>query len=90
MATAVASPLRPEASSSVAAARAGFTGGAGYLAACTMGLPTRATVAAVAGDLQRASGGGACAIEYGAVVERTRGHYARLVSVPVDRVAIGS
>ena len=88
-ATAVAPPLRPDASS-VATARAGFAGGAGYLAACTMGLPMRATVAAVAADLSRASDGGACPIEYGAVVERTRGHYARLVSVPVDRVAIGS
>ena len=74
----------------MATTREHFAGGAGYLAACTMGLPTRASVTALQADLERASTGGACAIEYGTVVERTRAHYARLVRVDPDRVAIGS
>ena len=45
------------ASSALDAARAEFTGGRGYLAACTVGLPPKATRRAVIADLD-ASGGG--------------------------------
>jgi selenocysteine lyase/cysteine desulfurase len=72
------------------AARAEFAGGRSYLAACTVGLPTNATRAAVIADLDAAALGRATAAEYTAVVERTRGHFARLVRVDPSRVAIGS
>ena len=72
------------------AARAQFAGGRGYLAACTMGLAPRASAAAMRADLARAERGAACPVEYGAVAERTRSHYARLVGVDASRVAIGS
>lgn len=71
-------------------ARAEFTGGRSYLAACTVGLPTYATRAAVIADLDASASGHASAIEYTAIVERTRGHFARLVGVDASRVAIGS
>jgi selenocysteine lyase/cysteine desulfurase len=71
-------------------ARASFSGGRSYLAACTVGLPTRATRAAVIADLDAAAQGAASAADYTAVVERTRTHFARLVGVEADRVAIGS
>lgn len=71
-------------------ARAEFAGGRSYLAACTVGLPTYATRAAVIADLESAAQGHASAVEYTAVVERTRGHFARLVGVEPHRVAIGS
>jgi selenocysteine lyase/cysteine desulfurase len=70
--------------------RARFSGGRSYLAACTMGLPTHATRAAVIADLDAAATGRASAAEYTAVVERTRAHFARLVGVDAARVAIGS
>lgn len=75
---------------SLRVARAQFTGGRGYLAACTMGLPPRSSSAAIRADLVRAERGQACPVEYGAVAERTRSHYARLVGVDPSRVAIGS
>jgi len=71
-------------------ARAQFRGGRGYLAACTLGLPTAGTVAALRNDLAAWAAGSASAAGYGAVVERVRAAYARLVAVPVSRVAIGS
>jgi selenocysteine lyase/cysteine desulfurase len=71
-------------------ARAEFAGGRSYLAACTVGLPTYSTRAAVIADLASAAEGRASAVEYTAVVERTRGHFARLVGVDAHRVAIGS
>jgi len=72
------------------AARAEFAGGRSYLAACTVGLPSYATRAAVIADLDAAASGRASAVEYTAVVERTRGHFARLVGVDSSRIAIGS
>lgn len=71
-------------------ARAAFSGGRGYLAACTVGLPPRATRAAMLADLDAAGAGRATAADYSAVVERTRGHFARLVGAEVSRIAIGS
>ncbi|MDY0909440.1 aminotransferase class V-fold PLP-dependent enzyme [Microbacterium sp. CFBP9034] len=73
-----------------AAARAEFDGGRGYLAACTVGLPTRAGRAAVVADLDAAALGRPDLIAYSAAVERSRAHFAALVGVGADRVAIGS
>ncbi|MET0673302.1 MAG: aminotransferase class V-fold PLP-dependent enzyme [Microbacterium pygmaeum] len=67
-----------------------FTGGRGYLAACTMGLPSMATRAAVIADLDAAASGSATGAHYTAVVERTRTSFARLVGVDPSHVAIGS
>lgn len=71
-------------------ARAAFAGGRSYLAACTVGLPTHATRAAVIADLDASATGHSSAAEYTAVVERTRGHFAHIVGVDPARVAIGS
>ncbi|TFD33678.1 aminotransferase class V-fold PLP-dependent enzyme [Cryobacterium sp. TMT1-19] len=71
-------------------ARERFRGGRGYLAACTLGLPTRETEAALRVDADAWALGTASAAGYAAVVERVRHAYARLVAVPVSRVAIGS
>ncbi|KQP01456.1 aminotransferase class V-fold PLP-dependent enzyme [Leifsonia sp. Leaf264] len=71
-------------------ARVGFAAGRGYLAACTLGLPSLETSAAMRGDAERWARGEACAVDYTAVVERTRSSYASLVGVDASRVAIGS
>ncbi|WP_104137074.1 aminotransferase class V-fold PLP-dependent enzyme [Cryobacterium sp. Y62] len=71
-------------------ARARFTAGRGYLAACTLGLPTIDTIVAVRDDIEVWARGEACAARYGEVVERVRTGYADLVGVTPDRVAIGS
>ncbi len=70
--------------------RAAFAGGRSYLAACTVGLPTHSTRAAVLADLDASAEGRASAAEYTAVVERSRGSFARLVGVDPARIAIGS
>lgn len=72
----------------VAALRACFApdDARGYLAACTAGLPTAATRAAVAHDLS----GRPDLVEYSRAVEASRGHFATLVGVLPERVAIGS
>ena len=71
-------------------ARAQFGGGRGYLAACTLGLPTMGTLAAMRADSEKWARGAATASHYAEIVERVRSGYAELVTVPVDRVAIGS
>ena len=75
---------------SLRSARESFAGGPSYLAACTVGLPTHATRAAVIADLDAAADGSASAADYTAVVERTRRHFAKLVAVEPGRIAIGS
>ena len=70
----------------LAGLRAEFTDGSGYLAACTVGLPTRGTRRAVAADLAARPDPG----RYSRSVETSRGHFARLTGVTADRVAIGS
>jgi selenocysteine lyase/cysteine desulfurase len=75
---------------SVEAAREAFTAAPGYLAACTMGLPTRQTLAALRDDLDLWQAAGTSPSRYDESVARARAAYARLVSVHVDRVAIGS
>jgi selenocysteine lyase/cysteine desulfurase len=71
-------------------ARSEFTGGRGYLAACTVGLPTRATRAAVIAELDAAAAGHPDPSAASAAVERSRALFARLVGVDSGRVAIGS
>ncbi|GAA1991485.1 aminotransferase class V-fold PLP-dependent enzyme [Microbacterium pumilum] len=78
------------ATSPLAAAQAEFVGGRGYLAACTVGLPTRTSRAAIIADLDAATRGRPDPAAYTAAVERSRGHFARLVGVAPSRVAIGS
>ncbi|MET0726249.1 MAG: aminotransferase class V-fold PLP-dependent enzyme [Leifsonia sp.] len=85
--TASTVPIRPL---SVGEARGRFAAGRGYLAACTLGLPSIATSAAMRADGERWARGEACAVEYTAVVERVRSSYAALVGVDEGRVAIGS
>lgn len=77
-------------SSAIAAAQADFAGGRGYLAACTVGLPTRASRDAIIADLDAATHDGPDPVAYSAAVERSRSHFAALVGVAPDRVAIGS
>ena len=67
-----------------------FAGGRDYLAACTLGLPSRATVAAVRADLESAASGRPDVVAASLAVEEARASYARLVSSPVSDVAIGS
>ncbi|WP_169582283.1 MULTISPECIES: aminotransferase class V-fold PLP-dependent enzyme [Microbacterium] len=74
----------------VAAARSEFTGGRGYLAACTVGLPSRATREAIIADLDTAAAGRPDLLAATAAVERSRSHFARLVGVDAGRIAIGS
>jgi len=74
----------------LADARTCYTAGRGYLAACTLGLPTIASIAAMRADTEAWARGEAYASHYGAVVERVRAGYADLVGVTPDRVAIGS
>ena len=75
---------------SLAEAQTQYTSGRGYLAACTLGLPTVNTIAAMRADTEAWARGEACASKYGDVVERVRAGYADLVGVRPDRVAIGS
>jgi selenocysteine lyase/cysteine desulfurase len=74
----------------IADARFRFSGGRGYLSACTMGLPTRDTVRAVTADAASWAAGTATPAYYGSVVEEVRAIYADIVGVGADRVAIGS
>lgn len=71
-------------------ARASFPSVHGYLAACTMGLPTTGTTDALSADLAAWQQAGTDAAKYGAVVERVRASYAALVGSPISSVAIGS
>lgn len=77
-------------SSALSAAHAEFTGGRGYLAACTVGLPTRATRAAVIAELDAAASGRPDPSAASTAVERSRALFARIVGVESHRVAIGS
>lgn len=77
-------------SPALTAARTEFTGGRGYLAACTVGLPTRSTRAAVIAELDAAAAGRPDPSAASAAVERSRALFARLVGVESRSVAIGS
>lgn len=67
-----------------------FTAGSGYLAACTQGLPTRATVDAGRADLERWAHGEAAPGDYDEAIARSRRAFARIAGVDVDDIAIGS
>ncbi|MGV8882716.1 MAG: aminotransferase class V-fold PLP-dependent enzyme [Rhodoglobus sp.] len=62
----------------------------GYLDVCTIGLPPRATSAAMVSAVEQWARGDASAGAYAEIVERCRVLYATLVNVPVAEVAIGS
>ncbi|MCC4907061.1 aminotransferase class V-fold PLP-dependent enzyme [Microbacterium sp. cx-59] len=70
--------------------RGAFTGGAGYLSACTSGLWMRPTHAAIVADLERGARTGADPARYDAAVVESRAAFARLVGVAPGAVAIGS
>ncbi|GHS86547.1 aminotransferase class V [Actinomycetota bacterium] len=75
---------------SLAEFRAEFDRCPGYLNAATMGVPPRATVAALRADLDEWATGSAGAAVYDEAVHRARSAYAALVRSPLDRVAVGS
>ena len=61
-----------------------------YLNSATMGLPPRATLAALTDALEQWRRGTANAPGYDAVINRARATWAQMVHVPVENVAIGS
>ncbi len=71
-------------------ARAEFGAEVVYLDTPTMGLPPRESLAALREALTAWSAGRATAADFDVSVDRARAAYARLVQVPVERVAIGS
>lgn len=82
--------MRTAATLTLADASTRFSGGRGYLAACTLGLPSRETTAAMATDAAEWAAGRATTAKYSIVVEEARGLYASIVDVSPNRVAIGS
>jgi len=70
--------------------RSHFSVRPGYLSACMIGVPPRETVAALTADLGEWSQGHRDPGVYGDAVERSRGAFARLCSVEVEQVAVGS
>lgn len=62
----------------------------GFLAVASIGIPTKETVAAQRADLELWAKARRDPMDYDAIIETTRAHYAKLVGVPVDRVATGS
>ncbi|MFJ6679695.1 aminotransferase class V-fold PLP-dependent enzyme [Microbacterium sp. NPDC091382] len=66
--------------------RAAFPDARGYVAACTAGIPTRATRAAVRADLDALPD----PVRYAAVAERCRASFADLVGVAPGSVALGA
>jgi selenocysteine lyase/cysteine desulfurase len=80
----------PPPSPALAAAVASFESPRGYLAAASMGLPTRETLRAQRDDLDTWSAARRDPMAYDGIVARTRASYAALVGVGPDRVAIGS
>lgn len=75
---------------SPAQARAEFGATAGYLAAASMGLPCRGTVAALREDLAATFAGERTPVDYDEAVATGRALYARLVGVAAEDVATGS
>jgi selenocysteine lyase/cysteine desulfurase len=71
-------------------ARAAFAGGRGYLAACTVGLPTLATQRAIRADLDASALGNPDVGAYSAAVERSRALFAALVGAEPEHIAIGA
>ncbi|MBC9936884.1 MULTISPECIES: aminotransferase class V-fold PLP-dependent enzyme [unclassified Leucobacter] len=67
-----------------------FLAGPGYLAACTTGLPIRATVDAVTASLAQWAAGELDLNAAAAQVERSRALFADLVGVTPEQVSVGS
>jgi hypothetical protein len=67
-----------------------FVDGHGYLAACTAGLPTHGTLAAMRADLDAWGGGHVDPVRYGGLVEEGRELFGGIVGVPAERIATGS
>jgi len=67
-----------------------FSDASGYLAVASIGLPPRAAVTALKADLDSWFAAARDPQGYDAIIENTRGHYARLVGIAPDRVAAGS
>ncbi|MCW4384574.1 aminotransferase class V-fold PLP-dependent enzyme [Salinibacterium sp. SYSU T00001] len=82
----------PEPSAALSAAIEHFdpVAARGYLAAASIGLPTAETVEAMRADLEAWRTANRDPMGYEDSVEASRGHFARLARVPVERVAIGS
>ena len=78
------------ASPALARAIASFEAPRLFLAAASIGLPTRETVEALKRDIDLWSGARRDPMQYDQIVANTRASYARLVGVAPDRVAIGS
>lgn len=78
------------AAEAVVAARSEFTVRPGYLAACTLGVPTKSTQRAMRADAEQWAVGESCAMRYGAVIERVRSLYSTLVGIDAGRIALGS
>jgi selenocysteine lyase/cysteine desulfurase len=72
------------------AAAAEFGDPRGYLAVASIGIPPRSAVEALRSDLDAWAAADRDPQGYDPVIARTREHFARLVGVPADRVAIGS
>lgn len=62
----------------------------GYLAVASIGIPPRSAVEALRTDLDAWAAADRDPQGYDPVIARTREHYARLVGIGADRVAIGS
>lgn len=88
--TTPARPTATEAPVSVSEARRRFADVPGYLSACTGGLPSAETAAALTAFVDAWTSGAVDAKAIGADVERCRGLYARIAGVAPDRVAFGS
>lgn len=67
-----------------------FPGAAGYLNTASIGLPSQRTVDAMRAAVDDWQHGRARATAYDGIVERARRVFARLVSAPPERVAIGT
>lgn len=77
-------------SAELAAAIAQFNDPRGYLAVASIGLPTRDAVTALKEDLDSWFAANRDPQGYDAIIERGRAHYAQLVGVGPERVAVGS
>lgn len=62
----------------------------GYLAVASIGLPPKATVDAQLADIELWASGRRDPVDYDAIHDNTRAHYAKLVGVDAARVATGS
>lgn len=88
--TADQAPASRTTHSALPIAELGFRAGAGYLSACTAGLPTAATARAMRAFVDEWAAGRADARALGEQADRCRELFAGLAGVAADRVALGS